>query len=134
MAAIGKSNNKGSGSSSGSGSNSSTSNSERLKTSDKPTPLLPLIMDAKRWQKITHYKYIQTCAWRLVCECACCAHALSLTVKQFKFLFCDDATSSSNNNNNNNNNKQQEQQQQLLASHVKLCVWCHLAGALLQFK
>lgn len=45
MAAISKSNNKGSG--------SSSSGSERLKTSDKPTPLLPLIMDAKRWQKIT---------------------------------------------------------------------------------
>lgn len=51
MAATSKSNNNGSGN--GSGSNSSTSNSERLKTSDKPTPLLPLIMDAKRWQKIT---------------------------------------------------------------------------------
>lgn len=68
MAATSKSNNNGSGN--GSGSNSSTSNSERLKTSDKPTPLLPLIMDAKRWQKITQpppTTNTHTRGWRLVC-------------------------------------------------------------------
>lgn len=53
----------------------------------------------------------------------CCAHALSLTVKQFKFLFCDDATNNNINNCDYNNNTN-------FWPVMSSCVWCHLAVAI----
>lgn len=65
-----------------------------------------------------------------VCVCVrvslfilCCAHALSLTVKQFKFLFCDDATNNNINNCDYNNNTN-------FWPVMSSCVWCHLAVAI----